>query len=755
MSTRVRIARLLGLAQNTSRRPCRDNLAAFAGRTRQLGLELLEDRLSPATLTVNSTADTATPSDPYLSLREAVALVNSPTLPGGLSTQIQGQINGTLHASGADQIVFDPTQVSTPITLTQGQLELSLPGTTAAVTIDGGGGVTVDGNNACRVLKVDSGVQATLNRLTITHGQADYGGGIDTNGTVTLNDSTIDGCIGAHTGGISNDGGAMTINRCTISGNTGHDISGGIWNGGLMTVSNSTLAYNSAPSADSRARGGGIINGFRATLTISNSTLTGNRAGSPIFPVGGGGIYNMGLAVVNNSTLSSNFADTGGGIFNDGTLSLQSTIVAGNFAGSGGPDVAGTVVPSSGYNLIGDGNGLGGILNRVHHNQIGTDFLPLDPLLAPLDYYGGPTPTFALVLGSPALGTGDPAATAATDERGQPRAVNGQVDVGAFQSQASPFVVTTVQDPGRLSGLLSLREAVTLANALPYSHTITFDPALGSGTISLTGSPLELVNVSGVEALDGGSRFTLDGGNRIRLLQVDPGTQAVLINLRLGDGSSNVGGAVLNFGTLTVGNSTLFANTAIQGGAIYNVGTLTVFGCTLMFNQAQQGGGIYDAGLLTAFNSTFVRNVGDAGGAILVNSSVSAVLTSLSISQNFSNTGAGLDVVNGSVLLRNCIVCGNSTGGTDLAGTVSASSSYNLIGSGGGGLSNGVNHNLVGVADPGLTTPDFSSAQTPVFGFTASSPALGAGDPLLLREPLLSLDQHGNVRASPVNIGAL
>jgi hypothetical protein len=86
---------------------------------------------------------------------------------------------------------------------------------------------------------------------------------------------------------------------------------------------------------------------------------------------------------------------------------------------------------------------------------------------------------------------------------------------------------------------------------------------------------------------------------------------------------------------------------------------------------------------------------------------------------------------------------------------VERGSSYNLVGSGGsGGLLDGVNHNLVGVADPGLTTPDFSSPQTPVFGFTANSPALGAGDPTLLDDPLLSLDQHGNMR-TVVNIGAI
>jgi hypothetical protein len=42
-----------------------------------------------------------------------------------------------------------------------------------------------------------------------------------------------------------------------------------------------------------------------------------------------------------------------------------------------------------------------------------------------------------------------------------------------------------------------------------------------------------------------------------------------------------------------------------------------------------------------------------------------------------------------------------------------------------------------------------------VFGFTATSPALRAGDPPLLSDPLLRLDQHGHVRSNPPNIGAV
>jgi CSLREA domain-containing protein len=69
-------------------------------------------------LVVNSTADTANPSDPYLSLREAITIVNSSSLPSGLSAQILAQIHGTLHAGDADTVSFDSAIASTPITFT-------------------------------------------------------------------------------------------------------------------------------------------------------------------------------------------------------------------------------------------------------------------------------------------------------------------------------------------------------------------------------------------------------------------------------------------------------------------------------------------------------------------------------------------------------------------------------------------------------------------------------------------------------------
>jgi hypothetical protein len=203
---------------------------------------------------------------------------------------------------------------------------------------------------------------------------------------------------------------------------------------------------------------------------------------------------------------------------------------------------------------------------------------------------------------------------------------------------------------------------------------------------------------------------------------------------------------VLNPGNVIVADCTLWGSFADNGGAIYNTGVLMVSGSTLEFDIAGLGAAIYNSAIT-------------AGGAIYNAAGGMANLTRLSISRNSSNVGGGVDVALGFVQMHNSIVAGNydanAVAASDIAGMVLASSTYNLIGTGGsGGLTNGSGHNLVGVTDPGLTTPDFSSPQTSVFGFTANSPALGAGDPTLLSDPVLRFDQHGNLR-TVVNIGAL
>jgi hypothetical protein len=349
------------------------------------------------------------------------------------------------------------------------QLELSLPGSTAAVTIGGGDNeVTLDGNNASGVLSVDSGVQATLENLTITHGNADTsdGGGIYNRGTLTLSHSTLSANYAIFFGGAiyNSSVGMLTVSNSTLSANSASFDS--IHNAGTLTVANSTISANSgggftndagtltvANSTISANSGGGFAN--RGTLTVTNSTISADSdtgifnsgtltvSNSTLSGNSGSGIDNRGTLTVSNSTISSN--SFGGGIYSSifGTLHLQNTIVAGNQAGGGpgvGPDINGPVDGSSSYNLVGDGTGLSCISNGSNGNQIGTPASPIDPLLAPLGDYGGPTQTMPLLPGSPALNAGDPAQAGVADQRGAIR--SGGVNIGAFQASASAIVVT-------------------------------------------------------------------------------------------------------------------------------------------------------------------------------------------------------------------------------------------------------------------------------------------------------------------------
>jgi hypothetical protein len=644
--------------------------------------------LTGSTLTVNSTLDTASDADPYLTLREAIALVNSPTLPTDLSPQILAQISGTLHAHGSDVIVFDPLQVSGPIFLGGTPLEVSLLRRTARVMIDGGQGVTVGGNNLSSVFQMDLGVQATLDHLTITHANETVSSGysVGNSGMLTVSNSTLSANSG---GGIYNLYGTLTVSNSTLSANSG----GGIDNSyGTATVTNSTVSNNFVSLYSS---GGGLYN-YGGTLTVSNSTITANYAGAY-----GGGIYNYdGRLTVSNSTITANFAHggRGGGIFNadtpGGTLLVQDSIVAGN-QGGGTPNIDGSYTQS--YSLVG-GN----------------------PLLSPLGYYGGPTQTFALLPGSPARGAGDPNDPETTDQRGLPRLVGGQTDIGAFQSQANPFLVTTLTDPGRQFGQLSLREALNLASVLPGSNTVSFDTSLASGTITLTAGELLLSRSVTITGPSGG--LTVSGNNASRVFEVAAGVTANLSGLTIANGlvsSSSMarGGGILNAGSLSLTDCTLSNNQAAvsltgtgsedvsaQGGGIASTGSLSLIRCTLSGNSATlaagnldygqvNGGGLYANGTMVSLtNSTVSGNSSVAmfgGGSGLVfayGGGLTADSTTLNLSgctvsgnsasgDNGAGQGGGLHAYQSTVTLTTCTVSNNtaaSTTGSALGGGLSA-----------------------------------------------------------------------------------
>jgi hypothetical protein len=345
-------------------------------------------------------------------------------------------------APNGEAITFAPPvfngEPADTITLTLGRLELA----GKQLTIDASGipgGVTVSGNDTFQVFRFFSDATVTINGLTITTGRAAEGGGILTNGTVTLNRCRIVNNNATGQGGgfqniSSGPPASLTLNDCTIAGNNAPFGGGGLnVSEGTGFVSTMVLARCTVSGNHATTDGGGVENYASAgqcALTLDQSTLAGNTAVS----VGGGLINfsNGGAATtqIRQSTVSGNSASLGRGIRNNSigtSFTLFNSIVAANPV-PGQQDFFG-IATSMGGNLIGNGTNLA--MAPASGDQIGTGGNPIDPLLAPLGGYGGPTQTMALLPASPARNAGQSAAFL-TDQRGFP--IVGVPDIGAYET---------------------------------------------------------------------------------------------------------------------------------------------------------------------------------------------------------------------------------------------------------------------------------------------------------------------------------
>ena len=157
-------------------------------------------------------------------------------------------------------------------------------------------------------------------------------------------------------GGIFNYSGTVSISNSIIRGNSAIYGGGGIANDGIAIISNSTISSNN---------GGGIDN--TGTANVNNSTVSSNEGGFGI----SGGIENRGTVNISNSTISDNSGFySSGGIGNSGTANISSSIITGNSGSSGSltgsPGGGGGIFNSSTANIsnstISNNNG-GGIVN--------------------------------------------------------------------------------------------------------------------------------------------------------------------------------------------------------------------------------------------------------------------------------------------------------------------------------------------------------------------------------------------------------
>jgi hypothetical protein len=259
-------------------------------------------------------------------------------------------------------------------------------------------------------------------------GAGGKGAGIFNIGALSLNTCAISG----NRCGAGGDGGAGGAGGGAVGGTGGGG--GGIYNAGSLNSTSCTISLNlSGPGGNG---GNGSVNLFPVSLAGP-----GGQGGN------GGGVLTETESVavaLRNTLVVLNSVSTGG----FGGTNIVSIIPATGppvTASPGsigmGPDLSGDF-SSKGFNLIGMADGSTGFINGSNADQVGSVLTPIDPLLGPLQMNGGPTPTHALLPGSPAIDQGN-SSRIHRDQRGHqrpqnylsiPNAPGGDgSDIGAFE----------------------------------------------------------------------------------------------------------------------------------------------------------------------------------------------------------------------------------------------------------------------------------------------------------------------------------
>ncbi|MCK4312677.1 MAG: right-handed parallel beta-helix repeat-containing protein [Candidatus Cloacimonetes bacterium] len=278
---------------------------------------------------------------------------------------------------------------------------------------------------------INSNSHLTLNNVTFNSNSASHSGG---GCYINHSDPVLNNVTFTHNDALSGDGGAIYIVNSdpqlydvTITLNDADGQGGGIW----FALSNLDITNSSIIHNISFEGGGGIFGAPGSTLNIKNTQIVNNSADEEPYIINGGALcLNSVTTTIVNTTIGYNYSSgDGDGIYcSSSNISLINSIL---WADTLFIHLSGTV--NATYSDIQGGTGL---------YWFGTGCIDTYPLFADTSSYD-----LHLTDSSPCINAGNPDTTGLNlpeyDLDGNPRIVNGIIDMGCYEYQGGTLSAPT------------------------------------------------------------------------------------------------------------------------------------------------------------------------------------------------------------------------------------------------------------------------------------------------------------------------
>ncbi len=388
----------------------------------------------------------------------------------------------------------------------------------------------------------------------------------------------------------------VTIKNMILKNGFSED-GGAINNWGELTITKSTLNNNTA-----QEYGGAIHNDEGGELTITKTTLNKNTSQEY-----GGAINNWGELTITKTTLNKNTAqEDSGTIYSNKEISIADCTLVNNL--------------QSPFSFVENNNRF-----DIAWND---DVISSDEVTIYLD----------------------------NKCDGKYHIIDNLIEWNKILSKGSHKIILELKDNNKIKMNFTYSPDIIKTNVNNYAELIN---SINKAKYTIT--PKYIINlnkrdynatktivwnpISNLNLIINGNGMTLDGQNKCQFIKIGTNSKITLNNIILTKYTTQkYGGAINNWGELTITKSTLKENTAHRdGGAINNNGELTITKSTLNNNTTKyDGGAINNWGELTITESTFNNNTTQEGnGGAIHNQQGEITITKSTLNNNTAHRGGG------------------------------------------------------------------------------------------------------------------